>query len=104
MCGVIPRAVVDEETSRTLANFGGQAAGFARRWTTRRQRLNPHRRPVFNRADDWRFVHAVNVCDRGEALLAAHAVDKTLLTSAQDGVRKNGKVAEHPQQVHPLYE
>jgi hypothetical protein len=50
-------------------------------------------------ADYWSFVHAPGVCHGGKPLLAAHLIDHALLPSTEDSVRKDVKMAEHPQQI-----
>jgi len=52
---------------------------------------------MLDRADHWRFVHGPGVCHRGKTLLAAHFIDHALLPSTEDRVRKDVKIAKHPQ-------
>lgn len=47
-------------------------------------------------------MHAVNVRERRKNLLAAHSINHPLLPLAEHGVRENGKIAEHPQEINPL--
>ena len=87
---------------RLLTGFSSQRSISNRRaawWLTLR-----NRRTVFNRTNHWRFIHVIDVCHRGKTLLAAHSVDQALLTAAENGVGKNGKIAKHPKQINSLEE
>jgi len=61
-------------------------------------------RTVLDRTYYGCFIHTVEVGDGGELLLAAHSVDQALLPARKHGVRKNWKVAEHPEQIYALQE
>jgi hypothetical protein len=54
---------------------------------------------MLDRSDYRSFVHAPGICHRRKTLLAAHLIDHPLLPSTEDRVRKDVKIAEHPQQV-----
>ena len=88
----------------TLANFRSQCSTFVRYRTPPWQLVCSDGRTMFDGADYWRFVHAISVGHRRETLLAAHLIDHALLPSVEHGVRKNRKIAEHPQQINPLQE
>jgi hypothetical protein len=99
---------LDRETKAllgTLLRFYRQAAGtFTDCRATRGQRLRRHlgTEAPLHRADDWGIFHSVRVCHGDEALLRAQAIDHSLLPSAEHGVRKNGKVTEHPKKINAL--
>ena len=87
----------------TLADFGGQAAGsFAERGTTRRQRFGAHLRAALDRADYRSVIHSISIGHGDETLLRTKAIDHPLLAGAEHGVRKNGKVPEHPEKIYAL--
>src|SRR5580704_19182840 len=89
----------------TLLRLRSQSARtFADCGATWGQRFRPHlgTEAPLHRADDWGIFHSVLVCHGDEALLRAQAIDHSLLPGAEHGVRKNGKVTEHPKKIHPL--
>jgi hypothetical protein len=59
---------------------------------------------MLDRTDHRRFVHAIGISHGRKALLAAHAIDHALLPSVENRVRKNGKIAKHPEQINALKE
>jgi hypothetical protein len=82
-----------------LAGFCCQSTRTFARSRTARRHLIPHGRTALDGADHRRFIHTIGIGHRGETLFGAHAIDQTLLPGAEHGVRKNGKIAEHPQQI-----
>src|SRR5580704_6424878 len=90
---------------RTLPYFRSQSAWiFADHRTTRRQGVGPHSWPFLDSANHRSVLKSVGVSHRHEPLLGAQTIDHPLLAVAKHGVRKNGKVPEHPNEVHPLKE
>src|ERR1700676_5753516 len=85
-----------------LANFCGQSSRVTRRGPRRELLVGSDRRTVLDGADHRRLVHAISVCHGGETLLATHAIDHALLPPIEDGMRENGEIAEHPNQIYPL--
>src|ERR1700681_975341 len=85
-----------------LANFCGQGSRVTRRGPRRELLVGSDRRTVLDGADHRRLVHAISVCHGGETLLAAHAIDHALLPPIEHGMRENGEIAEHPNQIYPL--
>ena len=84
----------------TLPRLRSQASGtFADNWATRR--IWPHSRAgaPLDRADYGSIVHAIGVSHRDKPLFGAQAVNHPLLATAEHGVRKNGKVPEHPEKI-----
>jgi hypothetical protein len=51
-----------------------------------------------------RRIRPVTIGQRRKHLLAAQSIDHALLPPAENGVRKNRKMAEHPQKIQPLEE
>ena len=79
----------------TLLRFGGEG-GFPGGRTARWQRIGTYSRAALNRSYNRRFVKTVDVGKRRKNLLAAHAVDHSLLPRVEDCMRKNRKIAKHP--------
>ena len=89
---------------RTLAHFRGQSSSATRRCPAWRQLIRSDGRTMFDCTDHRCFVHAIGIGHGRKTLLAAHAVDHALLPRIQHSVRKNGKIAKHPQQIDALKE
>jgi len=60
------------------------------------------RRPMFDSSNHRRFLQRVGIRHGSKALLAAHAINHALLPARKHRVRKNGKIAKHPEHVHAL--
>src|SRR5258708_2888668 len=88
-----------------LTHFRSQAAGaFADHRATPPGENLPHLRAgaPLDRADYGSVVHAIGVRHGDESLLGAQTIDHALLPRAEHGVRKNGKVTEHPKKIRAL--
>jgi len=89
-------------TSGLLANLGCERTRRLSRYRASRRQALGDRRTALDGPDDGHVIQTVGVRERSKTLLAAHSINQALLPRREDGVRKNGKIAEHPEQIHAL--
>jgi hypothetical protein len=86
-----------------LPNFRRQSTSiFAGHGATLRQRVWPHLQAPFDCADHGSVFHSIGISHGDEPLLGTQPVNHLLLAMTEDGMRKNGKITEHPKKIHAL--
>ena len=72
--------------------------------TTRRQGSNANRRAMLDGTNYRQIIRAMGIRHGSKALFAAHPVNHALLPPREHSVRKNRKIAEHPEHIYTLQE